>query len=99
MEIVERRTGPRGQVERVRRIRFWDKIAALTLLAKHHRLLTDKSEVKLAGNVAVLTAEDTAKMSDAELAAAAKRLADETAALAAELAAAAPDRTGSEERA
>jgi phage terminase small subunit len=41
-----RRSLGRGGTEVVREVHFWDKNAALNLLAKYHKLLTDKVEVQ-----------------------------------------------------
>lgn len=53
-------TGPDGKT--TTEIRLWDKVAALTLLAKYHKLLTEKIEI--AGSVEV---RPVAEMSDAEI--------------------------------
>jgi len=83
VEVVERRVDHTQKAERTRRIRLWDKIAALTLLARYHGLLTDKVEVD--GRVGVITPEQARQMSDSEIETKLQEIATEATALAARL--------------
>jgi hypothetical protein len=83
VELVERKG---GRVETIRKIRLWDKMAALNLLAKYHRLLTDRAEVDLNATRDILTPEQAARMSDQDLAEAARKVAVRATALADSLA-------------
>jgi phage terminase small subunit len=82
VRVTERKLpGKDGEVEVTKELRFWDKPAALNLLAKYHKLLTEKLEVdaKVAGSV---SAEDARRMNDAEIATALTKVAADAAALA-----------------
>jgi hypothetical protein len=68
------------------RIRKGKLAPAVESLLWHYAYGKPKETVEHQGQLHALTAEDTAKMSEAELAAAAKRLAEETAERAASLA-------------
>lgn len=87
IEVIERRLpGKDGEVERTKKIRFWDKNAALGLLAKYHKLSPERHEHEHKGAIGVVTSEQASALSDDELIAEAKRLAEEAAELAARLA-------------
>lgn len=85
VEVIERTIpGTKGEVERVRKVRLWDKNAALGNLARHFKLLTEK--IEHSGAVGVLTPEQAAGLSDDELARKAADLAARAAALSGALA-------------
>lgn len=79
VEVTERRGGKDTGVETTRKLRLWDKTAGLNILAKYHKLLTEK--VELSGSVKVAQAE-IAESSDEELLARLEALAKRAAALA-----------------
>lgn len=54
IEVQENpKKGPDGEIfiERVRKIRFWDKNSALRLLAQYHRMLVERTETEVKGEV------------------------------------------------
>jgi phage terminase small subunit len=63
MRIIERRVGK--EVVWVKRIQLWDKLAALGLLLKYYKLLTDKVEHN--GKIESAVTHDFSQMSDGEL--------------------------------
>jgi len=71
VEVIERRTGKdRDEVEVTRKVRLWDKNAALGFLGKHHKLLTDKIESSVTHNLPPVRSMSTEAL-EAELLAAA----------------------------
>lgn len=72
VEITERQTLS-GAIEYTKKLRFWDKPSALTLLGKYHKILTEKLEVS--GDVRVISLADARKMSPEQLADAAQDIA------------------------
>jgi hypothetical protein len=62
---VTRRSLGKGEVEVVSEFHFWDKPAALNLLGKYHKLLTEKVEIQNTNGEK--SKQEISRLSDAEL--------------------------------